>query len=126
MTPEKIIDSEVVQVLDALKGEYGVQHPKAKIESYRYNRYCIRVRIIDPELSKVHLVDRAKMFWEMVRKTLPESIRKQILHFSMHTPTEARTSGMSVEFDDPLPDEELPRPSARPSKQSRRRDKGKN
>ena len=45
-------DPYVRQILELLKQDYGMRHPKAKIDAYRVNPAAIRVRIIDPDLKR--------------------------------------------------------------------------
>src|SRR5688572_8031350 len=99
-------DHEVQQVLHVLRREYSKDHPKAIIEAYRHDDHEIRIRILDPNLKKVHITKRTRPVWDILRKHLPEKIREQILFLILLTPSEAKRSAMSMEFDDPLPDGE--------------------
>jgi hypothetical protein len=107
MIARKIVtDPKVQQVLDVLHREYNARHSKAKVDAYRYNKYSIRVRVLDPDLANIHLVDRSAMLWEILRKNLPKHVREQIDFFILLTPKEAKRSAMSKEFDDPTSDDE--------------------
>ncbi len=105
IAPKLIADSQVSAILELLRAEFGKTHPDANIEAYRFDRESIRIRIIDPGLSKILLTRRTKPIWNLLRKSLPKSIRRQIDFLILLTPTEAKRSAMSHEFDDPVSQE---------------------
>src|SRR5437588_68444 len=73
----KKFDATIQRILKALESRYGVHHPKAKIEAYRYNPASIRIRIIDPDFAHKGLVEREEMVWPILEE-LPEDILSQL------------------------------------------------
>jgi hypothetical protein len=96
-------DPKVQKVLEVLRKEYGSNHPKAVIEAYRYNKFSIRVRVLDPDLAKVHITERTRPIWKILREHLPKKVRGDVDFLLPLTPKEAKNSAMSMEFDDPTP-----------------------
>ncbi|MBI3412303.1 MAG: hypothetical protein HY040_28625 [Planctomycetes bacterium] len=90
-------------VLDALRKKYGADHPKAVIEAYRHGRRSIRVRVVDPDLGGVHVTKRIDPLWEILKEHVPDEVREDIDVLLPITPKEAKTSAMSMEFDNPTP-----------------------
>jgi stress-induced morphogen len=93
---------DVQRILDTLQEHYKPEHPKAKIEAYRYNPASIRIRIIDPDFARKDLVERENMVWPLL-EGLPEEIRADIIFLLLLTPKESKTSFGSMEFDHPTP-----------------------
>src|SRR5437762_1363051 len=98
----KKTDEYVKRIVDTLRTGYVPNHPKAKIEAYRYNPASIRIRIIDPDFSGKDLVERDEMVWPIV-ESLPEDIRSEITLLLLIAPRERDSSLSSMEFDDPTP-----------------------
>ena len=103
MSEERNQDRKVQQVLEALRKQYGSEHPKAVIEGYRFNKYSIRVRILDPDFGKVDITKRTKPLWQILKDSLATEVRKDVDFLLPLTPKEAKKSAMSMEFDDPTP-----------------------
>ncbi|SRR5579871_5855777 len=95
-------DRAVQQILDVLETRYKPQHPKAHIESYRYNPTSIRVRIIDPDFEKKDWIEREEMVWPVL-ESLPKKIQRDIMILLLITPKERKMSFGSMEFDAPTP-----------------------
>jgi len=95
-------DAYVKQILDALEQRYKPDHPKAKIDAYRYNPASIRIRIIDPDFDGLDLVERDERVWPLLRR-LPEEVRADVSMLLLLTPKENKRSFGSWEFDDPTP-----------------------
>jgi hypothetical protein len=95
-------DKTVQQVLNAFVQSYGNEHPRAKIEAYRYNPGSIRVRILDPEFAGKSLGERENVLWPIL-ESLPEETRMQVSLLLLLTPKEHKHSLGSLEFDDPTP-----------------------
>ncbi len=99
----KKLDKYVQQILEVLGSQYTSNHPKAKIDVYRYNPGCIRVRIIDPDFAKKDLVEREDLVWSILENSLPEEVLAEISVLLLITPKESKTSFMNMEFEDPAP-----------------------
>jgi stress-induced morphogen len=93
-------DAEVQQVVAAL-ADYQHRHPNGRIEVRRQNPVSIRLRIIDPDFKGKDRVDREPEVWDLL-KTLPEDVFVDITQVLLLTPTEAKKSLASQEFDDPI------------------------
>jgi stress-induced morphogen len=102
VTPRKKTDRYVKQVRAALQEKYGLQHPNATIEVYRYNPASIRIRIIDPSFAGKSLVERENIIWPII-ESLPENVLTDITLLLLLTPKERKKSLGSLEFDDPTP-----------------------
>ncbi len=81
---------------------YAADHPGAKVDVYRLNPACIRVRVIDPGFRGVSEDAREALVWERL-KELPDDTLGQISLLLLFTPQEAQRSGANHEFDHPLP-----------------------
>ena len=88
----------VLKVLD----QYELQHPNAEIEVYRQNSVSIRIRIVDPDFTKVSRTERHNAVWGILDE-LPEAIQSQISVILLLSPEETKGSFANFEFDDPIP-----------------------
>jgi hypothetical protein len=95
-------DKHVRRIADLLEREYLPKHPKAKMDVYRYNSACIRIRVMDPGFRGTDLADRDPPLWTIL-DSLPDETFTQISLLLLLTPKEAKTSGVNVEFEDPTP-----------------------
>lgn len=95
----KKADPYVEKILATLRDQYGVRHPKAQIEVYRYNSASIRIRIIDPGFAGINWIDREEII-NPILDALPEDIQAEITVLLLITPKERKSSFMSMEFDD--------------------------
>src|SRR4051794_9888411 len=89
------------QVANAL-GEYEKAHPRAVIEAYRQNSVSVRIRILNPEFAGKSRAQREEQVWAVLNE-LPEVAVAEISLLLLLTPTEAKNSFASFEFDDPIP-----------------------
>jgi hypothetical protein len=87
--------------LAALK-KYQADHPKAKIDIYRQWEFSVRMRIIDPDLKGLDLIERDNLAWKYFEK-IPEEPLSQMGMFVLLTPQEKAMSMANLEFDDPVP-----------------------
>jgi stress-induced morphogen len=99
----KRTDAQVEQIRDALERHYCPEHPRAKVDVYRYNSASIRVRIIDPDFAGKSLTARDTRLWEILEEALPEETLSEINLLLLLTPAEAQKSLMNQEFEDPTP-----------------------
>ncbi len=95
-------DRFVRAIREKLIADYKPQHPRARIDVYRYNSVSVRVRIIDPDFARQDRTARDSDVWEIL-DTLPEDIREEISWLVLLTPDEVKTSLMNLEFEDPIP-----------------------
>ncbi len=98
----KPTDPHVETILKTLRERYGKDHPKARIEAYRYNPASIRIRIIDPFFEGKDLVKREDFVWPIL-ESLPEEIFTEITVLLLIPPGERKESFMSMEFENPTP-----------------------
>lgn len=96
-------DPYVQRILDTLHEHYLPQHPKARIDAYRYNSACIRIRVVDPIFAGMDICDRGEDAWDILQEHLPERVFCDISLFLFLTPKETKTSGANVEFESPTP-----------------------
>jgi len=85
-----------------LKCDYGIEHPQAQFEVYRYNSVSIRIRVIDPDFSGLTRTERDTLMWHILDK-LPEEIRADITLLVLLAPGEESSSFVNREFEDPTP-----------------------
>ena len=97
----KKTDPALKQVIKALE-QYAEAHPKAQIEVYRHNIVSIRIRVIDSGFKGISRGQREDDLWAILQE-LPEETFADITLLIMLTPTEAKKSFASMEFDDPIP-----------------------
>jgi hypothetical protein len=99
-TPEKT-DAIVDAIKEAL-ALYKKDHPKAKIDVYRYNQVSVRVRVIDPDLRGLDRIERD----DLVRKYLDhldDEVVVDITLLILLTPEEKKTSHANFDFENPIP-----------------------
>lgn len=97
-------DRHVEQILEVLRQNYLPDHPKARIDAYRYDDACVRIRILDPDYAGTKLEER----WKQLRRLLeplPEETRSDVGLMFLLTPKEAanRYKQMNGEFEDHMP-----------------------
>ncbi len=95
-------DKHLQLILETLQRLYLPSHPTARIDAYRYNSACIRVRIIDRDFAGMHMNRRHDRLWDLL-EALPEDTQSEISLLFLFTPNEARTSQMNGEFEDHFP-----------------------
>jgi hypothetical protein len=93
-------DATLRQIVNVL-GEYEKNHPKAEIEAYRQNSVSVRIRILNPEFAGKSRAQREEEIWSILNK-LPEETLAEISLLLLLTPSEAKNSFASIEFDDPI------------------------
>ncbi len=94
-------DPVLRQIIDALR-PYGIEHPKAGIEAYRHGSVSVRIRIVNPAFTGKSRSEREEDVWTILDQ-LPEEVLSEISLLLLLTPSEARESLASSEFDDPVP-----------------------
>ncbi|HXD86399.1 MAG TPA: hypothetical protein VN641_07885 [Urbifossiella sp.] len=99
--PRGKTDPAVKRILEKLN-QYQSEHPRARIQVYRQNRFSIRIRVIDPAFQKLSRSERARMVWPLLRE-LPDDTLTEVSMVLLIPPEEIETSMVSREFDDPLP-----------------------
>jgi hypothetical protein len=92
----------VLEQVNAALGRYRSAHPQAHIETYRHNDVSVRVRLIDPTFAGLDRYRREDDVWAELDQ-LPEEVVAEISLLLLLTPTEAKTSLASEEFDHPIP-----------------------
>lgn len=99
-------DRQVVAIRSLLDRTYKVQHPEAEIDIRRYNRYSIRVRVIDPAFRGMSRVDRDDRLRAALDE-LSEEIQADLTMLLLLAPEETKTSLVNLEFEDPSPPQGL-------------------
>lgn len=94
---DEIID-QMIKVLEA----HQADHPKARIELYRYNRFSARIRIIDADFADQTRAERSKAVWKYLG-ALDDEAQADISSLILLAPDETGISLMNLEFDDPTP-----------------------
>jgi hypothetical protein len=94
-------DADVAPVERALQAD-AAQHPRAKIEVYRYNGGSICIRVIDPEFKGLNRVERDNLMWIHLDE-LPEDARSQVTMVVLLIPGEEKTPLGNLEFSNPSP-----------------------
>ncbi len=94
-------DDYLKKVMQALSA-YEVHHPSAQIEAYRQNSVSIRIRIVDPDFTRLSRSDRHDAIWQILEQ-LPEDVQSHISTLLLLTPKEAPKSFANVDFDNPIP-----------------------
>jgi len=105
MTAQKAkTDQHVEQILEVLRQKYLPEHPKARIDAYRYDVGCIRVRILDPDYTGTRMEQRWKQLYKLL-ESLPQETRSEISLMFLMTPREAanRYKHMNWEYENPEP-----------------------
>jgi hypothetical protein len=101
--PKKKPDAQAEQIRTVLERHYLSDHPRAKVDVYRYNAGSIRVRIIDPDFTGKPLTARDTHIWEILEESLAEETLSEINLLLLLTPPETKTSLMNQEFEEPTP-----------------------
>jgi len=95
-------DKHVERIRAILEGRFGSEHPKAKVNVYRYNSASIRIRIIDRAFAGKIIPQREEMVWPIL-EALPQATLSEITVLLLISPRERKRSFMSMEFDNPIP-----------------------
>ncbi len=93
-------DELLEQVSSALE-QYQRDHPDARIDLYRKDAFSIRVRIIDPRFRRMSLDERHDLVWKYLDSLTDEAVA-DISMLVLIAPSEAKTSGSNIEFEDPI------------------------
>jgi stress-induced morphogen len=91
----------VAKITEVLRREYLPDHPRAQIDVYRYNSACVEIRIVDEEFRGTSIVERGSHVWEILQKSLPESIGREISLVLMLAPEETTRSATNYQFEYP-------------------------
>ena len=94
-------DEGVSAIAEALE-RYQRHHPAASIDIYRYDRFSVRLRIIDPTFSKVDRLQRHDVTWSYL-ETLPEEVQADITVVVLLHPDEVEDSLGNFHFEHPVP-----------------------
>jgi len=97
----KKVDEILEQVWNALE-LYQRDHPDARIDLYRQDDFSVRGRVIDSRFLRMSRQDRHNLVWKYL-DSLPDETVADISMLVLITPSEAKTSGANLEFEDPLP-----------------------
>jgi hypothetical protein len=92
----------IIEELKKALSRYESDHPGAKIELYRQNSACVRIRIIDRGFAKMSRKERNDYLWKYF-DILSDDAQGEISMLLALTPTEAKKDLVNCEFDDPLP-----------------------
>ena len=98
----KKVDKTVKEIRKLLEDRYLPDHPKAKMDVYRYNSASVRIRVIDPSFAGLDWIERDTLLWEML-EDLSEDTLSQITLLLCLAPNEIGKSMMNMEFEDPTP-----------------------
>ena len=99
----KASDRDLTSILAALEW-YAVDHPRSKVEVYRYSSVSIRARIVDLDFAGIGRGARHEAIWGLL-EALPEEVQSQLSVLLLLTPEEAERSVGSFDFDHPIPPE---------------------
>lgn len=94
---DKILD----QIIEALRS-YQNDHPHARIELYRYNKFSVRIRITDAGFAGQTRSERSKAVWKYL-EPLDDEAQADITSLILLAPGESGISLTNLEFDDPTP-----------------------
>jgi hypothetical protein len=94
---DEILDA-IVSVLES----YQVDHPEARITTYRYSPYSVRVRIVDPAFAKMKRFQQNDLVWDYLDR-LSEDEQGDINQCLLLTPDEVENSPGNLEFEHPTP-----------------------
>jgi hypothetical protein len=97
----KPADADLAALLRAL-APYEAEHPRARVEAYRLEPYIVRIRITDPDLAGLGLVERHNLIWDYF-EGLPAEVVCQLSLLVPVTPRERKTDGSSLAFDAEAP-----------------------
>jgi stress-induced morphogen len=78
---------------------YPKKHPPI---AYRYNRYSIRVRLVDKQFKGMSLSERYKLVEPLI-ESLPEETQEDITILLILAPDQLNRSAMNLEFESPTP-----------------------
>jgi hypothetical protein len=91
-----------IHALSKALAKYAAEHGDAEIAIYRRNPVSVRIRIIDPDFSRVSKGDRHDRIWQLLEE-LPESVQSEVSLLLLLTPAETEKSMANLEFDNPVP-----------------------
>lgn len=98
--------NDVNLVIKALEQKYSSDHPRARVQAYRYNPASIRVRIIDPDFKGMNKSERFEAVNPII-EGLPEEVQSDVMLLVLLTPQECKESMANQEFENPTRVEDL-------------------
>jgi hypothetical protein len=92
------------EILETIKrlalDSYARDHPGARITLYRYNKFSVRIRVVDPAFKAMGKTERDRQVWRYLEK-LPQDAHEDISMLVLIAPEEATQSLGNLEFDNP-------------------------
>jgi hypothetical protein len=94
-------DDGLKQIRSALNA-YVAHHKRARIDIYRLSKFSIRIRVIDPDVTKLDRFDRMIHAWRYL-EGLPDAVVGDVISLLVLTPAETKKSWANMEFENPEP-----------------------
>jgi hypothetical protein len=95
-------EDELLEQIRVALEHYQQDHPDARIDLYRRDAFSVRVRVIDRRFLRMSRTERHNMVWKYL-DSLPDEGVADVSMLVLIAPSEAKTSGANLEFEDPLP-----------------------
>lgn len=96
-------DPVVERLIEVLR-RYESDHPSARIDIYRRDRFSVRIRVIDDSFAGMSRVERHELVWSYLDQA-PDAAIEDISTVLTLMPGEVEKSFASVEFENPVPSE---------------------
>lgn len=93
---------ETLEALVRVLERYQADHPQSQIHAYRHNAVSVRVRIVDPQFTKLGRFERYNLVWKYLGE-LPEEIQGDLSSVLLLAPNERLASPANHEFEAPTP-----------------------
>jgi hypothetical protein len=88
------------RLLAQTRRAFAAGFPEAKVDVYRYNPACIRVRVVDESFRGLSIQQREEVAESVLRK-LPKNARSEITVLLLLPREEMSQSLMNLEFERP-------------------------
>jgi hypothetical protein len=93
---------ETKKIEELLRSQFPGHSKKYPPKAYRFNRYSIRVRLVDKQFKGMSLSERYKLVDPLIQ-SLPEETQADITILLILAPDEMDRSAMNIEFETPTP-----------------------
>lgn len=93
------------EILDAIVSaleSYQVDHPDARIATYRQGPFSVRARIVDPCFARMKRSERHDLVWNYLER-LSEDEQGDVHQLVLLAPDEVEKSLGNFEFENPSP-----------------------
>jgi stress-induced morphogen len=103
MVHKKPVSAKELKAIQKALKPYFDQHPRARLDMYRRDKFILRMRIIDPDFDGMTQEQRDDLIWDMLYKNLHEDLLQELSMVLLLSPREVKESMVNIDFEKPQP-----------------------